>query len=155
MRNNIFLSFYFFFRYPIFLFEPKILIWSKVLDSSLLKRNNDSERRRGDASGFNAWWHGRWTTRQVVFHVIWSRFMVWHWHPWRDKTKELQEINEREEKFEKRVREEEAKIIAMPTKAEEAAAAVAAAEEAAAVACGEADPMLGNEKSTIDGMSRV
>ena len=138
MRNNIF-------RYPIFLFEPKILTWSKVLDSSLLKRNNDSDRRRGDASGFNAWWHGRWTTRQVAFHIIWSRFMVWHWHPWRDKTKELEERNEREEKFEKRVREEEAKIIAMPTKA----------EEAAAVARGEADPMLGNEKSTIDGMSRV
>ena len=44
---------------------------------------------------------------------------------------------QREKKFEKRVREEEAKIIAMPTKA----------EEAAAVARGEADPMLGNEKS--------
>ena len=74
-----------------FYIEPKVIQWTKILDSNMLKRNEDAAKKRGDAYPLNNWWTGKVTTRQLVFRLVWHRFVLWKWHPWRDKTIEEEE----------------------------------------------------------------
>jgi hypothetical protein len=64
----------------------------KVLDTDMLERSKEAYLRRGlYIGGIDAWWKKKMSNRQAIFRLLWERFILWKWQPWRDKTEEIQE----------------------------------------------------------------
>jgi hypothetical protein len=57
-----------------------------------------------------AWWQKKLTYRQVLFRILWTRFIVWKWHPWRDKTLEKKDEEARLNASRERVAEHAAEL---------------------------------------------
>ena len=86
-----------------YILEPQVLKWSKTLDSSMLKRTEDASKRRGDEYEMSKWWNGKLTSKQVMFRFLWHRFVMWKWHPWRDKTEEELEEKQDQDDLHRRI----------------------------------------------------
>jgi hypothetical protein len=76
----------------VYFIEPKIVKMGKVLDTDMLERSKEAYLRRGlYIGGIDAWWKKKMSNRQAIFRLLWERFILWKWQPWRDKTEEIQE----------------------------------------------------------------
>ena len=96
----------------LYLVEPRVVKWGKVLDTDMLEHSHEAHVRRGGKyGGFMAWWQKKLTYRQVLFRILWTRFIVWKWHPWRDKTLEKKDEEARLNASRERVAEHAAELL--------------------------------------------